>query len=145
MLDAAQRLNILSLLMDLRSKRKLTVLMITHDLSSAKITSERIIVMYFGKIVELGSAASIVSSFNHPYVELILASHSQLRSTIFEVGGKKLGEIGEARPTAGCVFEPRCKYSTDVCKAVEPPLTQNSPMHYAACHHPLNTGAPKAA
>jgi peptide/nickel transport system ATP-binding protein len=140
MLDAAQRLNVLSLLMDLRSKRKLTVMMITHDISSAKITSDRILVMYFGKVVEMGKASSIVSSYHHPYVELILSSHSRMRSTAPVDTGGKLGEIGEARPLEGCVFEPRCKYATDVCKKTEPPFSELSPSHYASCHNPLNVG-----
>jgi len=145
MLDAAQRLNVLSLLMELRSKRKLTVLMITHDISSAKITSDRVIVMYLGKVIEIGKAESVVSSYHHPYVELILSSHTRLRSSAPQEIGGKSGEIGEARPVTGCVFEPRCRYSTDVCKKVEPQLAEISPLHYASCHNPLNIKRPEAS
>ena len=138
MLDAAQRLNFLSLLSKLRQKRNLTVLMITHDLASAKITSDRIIVMYLGKAVEMAPASVVVSKPHHPYVELILASHRSLTEVTAEKVAEK-GEMGMVRPSSGCVFEPRCKYATSICKSTEPILSQISPKHYAACHNPLNT------
>lgn len=137
MLDASQRLNVLSLLTNLRAKRGLTVVMITHDLPSAKITSDRIVVMYLGKVVELASASTLVSRPHHPYVELMLASHASLTDVMAEKVKQK-GEMGEARPEKGCVFEPRCRYATEVCKVEEPPLAEMDPRHYAACYHPLN-------
>ena len=138
MLDAAQRLNFLSLLSKLRQKRNLTVLMITHDLASAKITSDKIVVMYLGKVVEMAPASMIISKPHHPYVELILASHRSLTEAVAEKVADK-GEFGAQRPSTGCVFEPRCKYAISVCKSTEPVLSQLSPKHYAACHNPLNT------
>lgn len=136
MLDAAQRLNVLSLLSRLGKKRKLTVLMITHDLSSAKLTCNRIIVVYQGKIVEAAPASTVVSEPFHPYVELIMESQQNMASIISEKAILR-GEIGE-RPLTGCVFEPRCKYATSNCKSDEPPLRELTTKHYVACHNPLD-------
>lgn len=72
MLDASQRLNILSLLMQLKMKRNLTILLITHDLASAKMMSDRTLVMYLGKLVEVGPTKEVLSKPHHPYTELIL-------------------------------------------------------------------------
>lgn len=138
MLDAAQRLNILSLLSDLKEKRKLTVIMITHDLSSAKITSDRIMIMYLGKLVESGHANVIVSSPYHPYVELIMASQARLTSKVSIAESPQSSDTGEGKAITGCVFKPRCKYATDVCVSEVPELRTLSPAHLAACHHPLN-------
>jgi peptide/nickel transport system ATP-binding protein len=144
MLDAEQRLNILALLKTLKEKRRLTVLMITHDLSSARLTSDRIVVMYLGKIVESGLTSEIVSSPYHPYVELVLASAPRAKT-------KKSSSSDPARayeelppmdenvyPQKGCVFSPRCRYSKKICEEDEPKLIELSSEHYAACHFPLN-------
>src|SRR5579863_4000299 len=79
MLDAEQRINILNLLKSLKEKRKLTVLMITHDLASARLMSDKIFVMYMGKIVEQGRAKEIISHPRHPYVELIRVSAPRIK------------------------------------------------------------------
>jgi peptide/nickel transport system ATP-binding protein len=140
MLDASQRLNILSLLIELKAKRKLTVLLITHDLASAKLMSDRIMVMYMGKIVEYAPKDTLFSRPHHPYTETILSATPQLRRDPFLTGDDQLGasleEIGEQ--SKGCVFMPRCKYSTSVCKEVSPELLEKSPNHFASCHNPLN-------
>ncbi len=147
MLDAAQRLNILSLLMELKRKRNLTILLITHDLASAKMMSKRIIVMYRGKIVEAGETDALLSSPYHPYVELILQATPRLiRSSEVRGNAPQLAPIEgssshysstRSSSAAGCIFRPRCKYATEVCEKVEPPLEEKSKSHYAACHNPL--------
>ncbi|MDA4129181.1 MAG: ABC transporter ATP-binding protein [Thaumarchaeota archaeon] len=140
MLDAAQRLNVLHLLSELRKKRDLTLLMITHDLASSKVISDRIVVMYLGKEVEIGPVNEVLARPYHPYVELIRESMPTLKS--LDRGPeeqvtaplKRMEEV----VTAGCVFRPRCKYATEVCKTVDPPLEEKSGLHLAACHNPLN-------
>ncbi len=139
MLDAAQRLNILSLLMELKSRRKLTIVMITHDLASAKVTSDRSIVIYLGKIVEEGKTSEILSAPHHPYVELIASSTPKLHSKESYDKRDSLPWIEQsAKVKQGCVFRPRCKYATTICETTEPKLQDISPDHPAACHNPLN-------
>lgn len=142
MLDAEQRLNILSLLRSLKEKRKLTVLMITHDLASARVTSDKIVVMYLGKVVESGKTNEIVSSPRHPYVELILASapRIKLKDMATESALDEIPPMEEnVYPSNGCVFAPRCKYATNECKEVEPKLTGMEAGHSFACFHPVNS------
>lgn len=137
MLDAAQRMNILYLLSELKSKRNLTVLLITHDLASARLVCERTIVMYLGKIVEEGDTKIVMKTPKHPYVELILGALPSL-SASNPYNESNLTWIEDSTHIRqGCVFEPRCKYRTEICKKAEPPLEQKAPNHLAACYHPL--------
>ncbi len=138
MLDASQRLNILSLLMRLKQNRNLTIFLITHDLASAKLTSDRTFVMYVGKLFEFGPTRGLLSRPHHPYTELILSATPRLKEEI-GVLGEKLGSIDESLDIGcGCIFAPRCKYVTDVCRKIEPPLEEKSEAHFAACHNALN-------
>lgn len=139
MLDSAQRLNILSILRDLRTKRNLTIVMITHDLASAKLLSNKTIVLYRGNVIEAGGTGSILASPHHPYTELILASMPDLnaRRPALEGSSADWGDVS-ALPAKGCIFRPRCRYATSVCAEVEPDLSEKSPGHVAACHNALN-------
>lgn len=139
MLDAAQRMNILYLLSELKQKRNLTVLLITHDLGSANLVCERTLVMYLGKMVEQGNTKIVLSKPKHPYVELILdAMPSLTKQNPYE--NVQLSWIEDSvNIKSGCLFEPRCKYKTSLCKETEPMLTKKSDGDLAACHHPLNT------
>jgi peptide/nickel transport system ATP-binding protein len=146
MLDASQRLNILSLLMSLKVKRNLTILIITHDLASARSMSDRTAVMYLGKLVEIGPTEVILSKPNHPYTELILQATPKLKED--EVGMESVEESEDETPLSafrterdlsqGCVYMPRCKYATDICKQSHPELKERGATHYAACYNPLN-------
>lgn len=139
MLDAAQRFNVISLLMQLRAKRKLSILMITHDMASARVASDRILVMYLGKLVEMGSSDKLFSEAHHPYTELILSSTPGLQVAISlndQAASSALEESLEVKQ--GCVFRPRCKYATPVCEKEDPKLLEKTPDHYAACHNPIN-------
>ena len=138
MLDAAQRMNILYLLSELKEKRNLTVLFITHDLASANVISERILVMYLGKVVELGNTKSVLSKPKHPYVELIMGATPSLH-TKDPYNNLQLTWIEDsANLRKGCVFYPRCKYRTDACKESIPPLEPKDDSDHTACFHPLN-------
>jgi len=140
MLDAAQKMNILRLLRRLQSKRKLSILLVTHDLASARVMSQRILVMYLGRLVEVGATESVMSRPHHPYVELILQSTPRLkRNSEVQTDGHAFSSIEQSEEvTKGCAFQPRCRYSTSVCQTVEPELTEKSSGHSAACHNPLN-------
>jgi oligopeptide/dipeptide ABC transporter ATP-binding protein len=137
MLDASQRLNCLTLLSDLRNKRGLSVLLITHDLASAKIMSDRTAVMYRGKIVELGSTASVLSKPVHPYTELIIASTPRLRTKSEGIGVISADE-NTRLPETGCSYRLRCRYATTVCESTVPQLEAKLPSHLASCHNSLN-------
>jgi peptide/nickel transport system ATP-binding protein len=145
MLDASLRLNILSLLSEIKERRGLTIVMITHDLASAKIMSDRTAVMYLGKLVELGPTENVLSSPHHPYTELILKSTPRFPIKQESKGGTEVKIVARTieDPEAiikGCKFTPRCAYRTSICSQVEPPLSEKSVGHSAACHHPLNVG-----
>ena len=139
MLDAEQRLNILSLLTTLKSKRNLSLLMITHDLATAKLTSDRTMVMYLGKLVELGDTRAVLTNPHHPYVQLMKMATPVLRRSK-DVTEEFLIPFADESPVPenGCIFLPRCKYSTSICSIVEPKLVEKSNRHVAACHNPLN-------
>jgi peptide/nickel transport system ATP-binding protein len=143
MLDASQRLNILSLLIKLKESRDLTIILITHDLASAKIMSDRTIVMYSGRIVEIGPTEKLLTKPHHPYSELILSATPRLlrreeRSDEANVSYGSLGIEESMMIEKGCVFAPRCKYRTSTCLEVDPPLLERSKAHLVACHNPLN-------
>jgi oligopeptide/dipeptide ABC transporter ATP-binding protein len=140
MLDATQRFNILTLLMKLKEAHNLTLLMITHDLPSAQLVSDRTVVIYLGKIVEQGSTRDVIQKPLHPYVELIMSSIPR-SSWLSEESGAKFQELSieeSMNILNGCSFTPRCKYAQSICRTTVPLLEQKKPNHYASCHYPLN-------
>ena len=141
MLDASQRLNILTLLTRLREERKIAILFITHDLASARMMSGRMAVMYLGRIVEFGTTETILSQPHHPYTSLILSAAPSLsqQSTGADEDTNYAGLEDSPILESGCNFRPRCKYATSVCEKVEPELEEKSKDCLAACHNPLNT------
>lgn len=134
MLDASQRLNILSLLTKLKKDRNLTILLITHDLASAKLMSNRAAIMFRGRIVELGKTSIVLSRPNHPYTKLILETIPRKGKTLKRFSADYASAATE-EVTSGCSFRLRCKYASDVCTESEPLLEEKSPGHLAACHH----------
>lgn len=138
MLDSAQRLNILVLLAKLRATKNLSILMITHDIASAKLLSGKVAVMYRGKIVEIGKAEEIIAAPSHPYTELLISSLPRIN----ESGERKesmLEKVDDSTEAKGCIFRKRCKYATSVCEEKQPELTSRVNARYVACYHPLNT------
>lgn len=138
MLDAAQRMNILYLLSELKVKRKLAIVFITHDLASAHVISDRILVMYLGKVMELGNTKAVLSRPKHPYVELILGATPSLTAKNPYDNIQLTWIEDSANLRKGCVFYPRCKYRTDICKESIPPLEPKDNDDNTACFHPLN-------
>jgi oligopeptide/dipeptide ABC transporter ATP-binding protein len=138
MLDASQKLKILSLLVQLKLKRNLTMLLITHDLASARIVSDRTAIMYLGRIVEIGPTEAILTRPHHPYTELILHSTPRLGRPL-RLTDESLVTIEESqRVERGCIFRPRCNYATAICEQVDPKLEEKSKFQFAACHNSLN-------
>jgi peptide/nickel transport system ATP-binding protein len=147
-LDVSIQSQMLNLLEDLQEEFRLTYIFIAHDLGVVRHVSDRIAVIYLGKIVELSPAAELYTRPIMPYTEALLSAVpipdpdlSDRRERIV-LGGDVPSPID---PPAGCRFHPRCRYATDVCRQVEPPLVEHGGGHFAACHHPLNVDAPKAA
>jgi peptide/nickel transport system ATP-binding protein len=140
-LDVSIQSQMLNLLDDLQKELSLTYIFIAHDLGVVRHVSDRIAVMYLGKLVELAPADELYARPIMPYTEALLSavpipdpdlSHQRERIVL-------QGDVpSPINPPSGCRFHPRCRYMTDVCKEIEPPLTDYGNGHYAACHHPLN-------
>jgi oligopeptide/dipeptide ABC transporter ATP-binding protein len=143
-LDVSIQAQMLNLLEDLQNEFRLTYIFIAHDLGVVRHVSDRIAVMYLGKLVELSPAEELYSRPIMPYTEALLSAVpvpdpdlARKRERIVLEGDVP----SPINPPSGCRFHPRCRYATQVCKEVEPPLTDYGNGHLAACHHPLNVDA----
>ena len=137
-LDVSIQSQIINLLQDLKEQQNLTYLFITHDLSVVKYISDRIGVMYLGTIVELAESQELFDRPRHPYTEALM---NAIPTTDIE-NNRKIevleGDIpSPVNPPKGCKFHTRCKYCTEICEHMDPPLVECSPNHFVACHHML--------
>jgi peptide/nickel transport system ATP-binding protein len=137
MLDVSIRLEMLSLLDDLRTRLHLALLYITHDIASARYFADEVLVMYAGEIVERGPAEQVTQQPAHPYTQLLVASApdpdnlgSTLRSGFQASAGR-----GIAVAEQGCPFSPRCPFADDLCRAEDPAPQPVSADHAASCWH----------
>jgi len=134
MLDVSVQANLLNLLKKLRREKSLTYLFITHDLSVAYALSDRLAIMYLGKIVEMGPAAEVVMSPIHPYTRALI---SVVPAINLSKNQKPIILPGETpnpeNVITGCRFHPRCYCKVERCLTEEPPLMEITPGHYAAC------------
>ena len=138
-LDVSIQAQVLNLLMQLKEERSLTYIFITHDLSVVEYISDRIAVMYLGRIVELADAEELYKNKLHPYTQALL-------SAIYtaEPDQKKTNRIilegdvpSPSNPPLGCSFHPRCKHCMEICKKERPLLSEyevDGKPHYVACH-----------
>jgi len=140
-LDVSIQSQMLNLLDDLQEEFNLTYIFIAHDLGVVRHVSDRIAVMYLGKLVELSPAEELYERPIMPYTEALLSAvpipdpdlSDQRERIVLE------GDVpSPINPPSGCRFHPRCRYMTDICAQVEPPLVDYGNGHLAACHHPLN-------
>ncbi|WP_096437358.1 ABC transporter ATP-binding protein [Alteribacter populi] len=134
-LDVSVQAQIINLLKDLQSQYNLTYLFISHDLGVVRYVSDRIAVMYLGKIVELGSYKDIYNNQQHPYTKALLSA-TPIESP-FEKKERLLlsGETpSPINPPSGCPFHKRCPHVVDECMSKTPELREFIPGHYAACH-----------
>ena len=143
-LDVSVQAQIINLLDDLQDDFGLTYLFVAHDLSVVRHVSDRIAVMYLGKLMELSPAEELYQKPIHPYTSALLSAipipdpkENRARDRTV-VSGEPPNPIN---PPSGCVFHPRCPRATEVCKTVEPPLARYANGHLAACHHPLHVTA----
>jgi oligopeptide/dipeptide ABC transporter ATP-binding protein len=143
-LDVSVQAQIINLLDDLQDDFKLTYLFVAHDLSVVRHVSDRIAVMYLGKLMELSPAEELYTKPIHPYTTALLGAipipdpeENRSRERLV-VSGEPPNPIN---PPSGCVFHTRCPRSTEICTQVEPPLARYAGGHLAACHHPLSVSA----
>jgi oligopeptide transport system ATP-binding protein len=140
-LDVSIQSQMLNLLDDLQNEFHLTFIFIAHDLGVVRHVSDRIAVMYLGKLVELSPAEELYRRPIMPYTEALLSAVPIPDPDLAEKRERIVleGDVpSPINPPSGCRFHPRCRYATDVCQQIEPPLVDYGNGHLAACHHPLN-------
>lgn len=134
-LDVSIQAQILNLLQDLQEERGLTYLFISHDLSVVKYISNRIVVMYLGKIMEISESRELFKNSAHPYTQALL---SAVPSPTYGTHRERIllkGDVpSPVNPKPGCRFAQRCQYAKDCCFTEEPALKEIAPGHKAACH-----------
>jgi len=143
-LDVSVQAQVVNLLDDLQDRFRLSYIFVAHDLSVVRHVSDRIAVMYLGKIVELSPAEELYSRPIHPYTASLLSAipipdpdRSRERSRRLPIGELP----SPINPPSGCRFHTRCPFATEICETSEPPLTEYPGGHLAACHHPRNVTA----
>ncbi len=140
-LDVSIQAQVINLLDELQDEFHLSYVFVAHDLSVVRHVSDRIIVMYLGKLVEVSPAEELYDKPIHPYTSALLSAipipdprENRARERPI-VGGEPPNPI---RPPSGCRFHTRCPRATEICQTAEPQLTEYAGGHLAACHHPQN-------
>jgi peptide/nickel transport system ATP-binding protein len=137
-LDVSVQAQILNLLEDLKAKYGITLIFIAHDLAVVKNVSDRVAVMYLGKMCEVASSEALYAKPAHPYTKLLLGSVPVADPTQAPDASAELsGELpSPTAPPSGCRFRTRCPIATDRCAQEEPQLQEVAVGHYVACHYP---------
>ncbi|HEX3616040.1 MAG TPA: ABC transporter ATP-binding protein [Solirubrobacteraceae bacterium] len=147
-LDVSIRSQVLNLMKRLQAEHHMASVVISHDLAVVKYVSDRIGVMYLGKLVELGTGDDIYQRAAHPYTEALIKT-IPVPDPAVEKAKTDVGIRGELPspidPPSGCRFRTRCPLAQEICSQVEPPLRRFSASHQAACHFPLQTPEPDQA
>ena len=139
-LDVSVQAQVLNLLEDLKEKFGLTLVFIAHDLAVVKNISDRVAVMYLGKLCEVASSDDLYARPSHPYTNVLLDSIPEADPEADHSVGKIVGEPpSPVSPPSGCRFHPRCAYATSICTSEEPQLRAMGDGHFVACHHPVET------
>ena len=136
-LDVSVQAQVLNLLADLKRQFNLTYLFISHDLAVVEAVSDRVVVLYFGSVVEIGKAEDIFKSPKHPYTKL-LADSAPVVGRPLTAPEQKDSELPDPlNPPQGCAFAGRCVHATESCRTTVPELRPMGEDQLAACHHPL--------
>ena len=134
-LDVSIQAQVINLLRDLQKDLNLTYLFISHDLSVVEHISDKVGVMYLGKMVEFAETEALFEQPMHPYTEALLSAVPVADPTVQMERIPLNGEIpNPANPPSGCYFHTRCRYCTKKCKEVTPEYTEVEPNHFVACH-----------
>ncbi len=147
-LDVSIQAQVINLLDELQDDLGLSYVFVAHDLSVVRHVSDRIVVMYLGKLMEISPAEELYNKPIHPYTSALLSAipipdpktNRERERTV--VGGEPPNPIA---PPPGCRVHTRCPRATEICRTVEPQLTEYAGGHLAACHHPQNVTAPEIA
>ncbi len=135
-LDVSVQAQILNLLQELQEQMGLTYVFVAHDLSVVAHISDRVAVMYVGKLVELAPTIELFTNPKHPYTEALLSAIPKPDPR--RKGSARIlleGEVANpAKPPAGCYFHPRCVYAQEICQQEDPVLDEVAPGHYVKCH-----------
>ena len=147
-LDVSIRSQVLNLMKRLQAEHGMASIVISHDLAVVKYLSDRIGVMYLGRLVELGTGDDIYRRAAHPYTDALIKT-IPVPDPAIEKAKTEVGIRGELPspidPPSGCRFRTRCPLAQEICAEVEPPMRRFSPSHQAACHFPLQTPEPATA
>jgi len=138
-LDVSIQAQVLNLFIQLRREFKLTYLFISHDLGVVQHLSDRVVIMYLGRVVEAAPTEEIYARANHPYTRALLAEVPRLdlrRKRFVSIKGEIPSPLD---PPPGCHFHPRCPHAMPRCRIEQPRLREIAPLHFSACH--LNDGA----
>jgi oligopeptide/dipeptide ABC transporter ATP-binding protein len=134
-LDVSVQAQVLNLLQELQMQLGLTLIFIAHDLSVVEHISDRIAVMYVGKIAEMADTSELLHHPLHPYTEALLSAIPPADPDIKSERIQLEGEVpSPANPPSGCVFHPRCRYAQAICSQEEPHLEELKPGHFVSCH-----------
>ena len=145
-LDVSVQAQILNLLADLKDRFQLTMVFIAHDLAVVKNVSDRVAVMYLGKLVEVAGSDDLYRAAAHPYTEALLASIPEPDPDHVSDHKALTGELpSPLNPPSGCRFRTRCPYAQERCASEEPLLRELAPGHQVACHFPVGPLAAGAA
>ncbi len=147
-LDVSIQAQVINLLEDLQAEFHLSYIFVAHDLSVVRHVSDRILVMYLGKLMEISPGETLYAKPIHPYTSALLSAipipdpeENRARSRAL-LAGEPPSPI---RPPSGCRFHTRCPRATEICSMVEPPLADYGSGHLAACHHPQNVSPDEIA
>ncbi len=134
-LDVSVQAQVINLMMDLQDELGLTYLFVSHDLSVVKQISNRVVVMYVGRIAEIGTPEELFDSPKHPYTAALMSSvpkpHPSQRTKRYVLEGEV---ANPGNPPTGCYFHPRCPFATDQCKVEVPPLVKSKDGRFVSCH-----------
>ena len=134
-LDVSVQAQILNLLKDLQGEFNLTYLFISHDLSVVEHISDRVVVMYVGKLVEHARTGELYYNPKHPYTEALLSAVPKPDPRLRTMPILLQGDVADpANPPNGCYFHPRCRFCIDQCKIEAPQLREIAPEHFVSCH-----------
>jgi len=140
-LDVSVQAQVLNLLMDLQKQLGLTYVFITHNLNVIFHISDRVAVMYAGKLVELAATEKLFTRMAHPYTLALLSAVPVADPSVKRERRELTGEVpSPLNPPSGCRFHPRCWQRQRICEVEEPMFKEIDPGHFVSCHFPLTTG-----
>jgi len=134
-LDVSVQAQIVNLMLELQDRLGLSYLFVAHDLSVVKHVSDRVAVMYVGKMVEVAATENLYARPRHPYTEALLSAVPKADPRLRSQRIILQGEVADAaHPPSGCYFHPRCRYAVERCRVEAPALVEIAPGHWASCH-----------